>query len=107
MQGDLNNCWLISALQVLAQSEKNWKWTNQLAVNDAAEDGLIYAHLCIGGKWIKFEANTSLPVKKGTTDLLYAKPPDGLSPVPLWAPFAERIMAAAYGGYGVRCARTM
>lgn len=100
-QGKLADCWLIAALKLVAQSKHHWKLTKLLA--DEGPDGVVSGRLRLGGKWREITVDKTLLAETvgDETRLVYAH---DCSPGPaaLWAAFAEKMFAVAYGGYGVR-----
>lgn len=113
VQGALDNCWLIAALKLVASSTHYWKLTKLLAGEDPADPNVVRGQLRFGGLWRSITVLKTLPATRVEADrgdeetkreLIYAHPCalDATKPVALWAAFAEKMFAVAYGGYTVR-----
>ena len=105
-QGNLNNCWLIGGMQLLASSSKLFESSRLgtiLAASPTA-DGDVEAQLFIGGEWRSYTVTKQIPATSegDKKSPLYAHPPsEAEGPPVVWGTMAEKIVAKAYGGYGV------
>ena len=105
-QGNLNNCWLIGGMQLLASSSKLFE-SSRLGTILAASpnaDGDVEAQLFIGGEWRSYKVTKQIPATSEGDKMspLYAHPPnEAEGPPVVWGTMAEKIVAKAYGGYGV------
>ena len=105
-QGNLNNCWLIGGMQLLASNSKTYKFSKFGTILAASPnaDGDVEAQLFIGGEWRSYKVTKQIPATSEGDKMspLYAHPPnEAEGPPVVWGTMAEKIVAKAYGGYGV------
>ncbi|CAK0842376.1 unnamed protein product, partial [Prorocentrum cordatum] len=91
VQGGLDDCWLISAISLLAQ---RGGLLRALFPGGAPSGGACRVRLFMDGSWEELVIDTLLPCVHG--ELLFARPGDGSE---TYACFLEKAFAKAYGGY--------
>lgn len=92
MQGTLGNCWLLSAMAVLAEREDLVK--NIILTKEYSNIGRYDIKLCIDGKWERVTVDDRFPCDKYKR-LIYSQAGRNQ----LWVPLIEKAMAKYYGSY--------
>eukprot|EP00056_Hartaetosiga_gracilis_P011726 m.179100 g.179100 ORF g.179100 m.179100 type:complete len:938 (+) comp13565_c0_seq5:334-3147(+) len=91
VQGQLGNCWLMSALAVVATRTE----MRQIVLSETiSHNGSYLVRLCKDGKWVVVEVDDYFPVD-ATGSLIF-------SPIrnnQIWVPLVEKAMAKLYGSY--------
>jgi hypothetical protein len=91
-QGALNDCYVLSALAAVAQTDPSLL---RRVVTDLG-DGTFAVRLMSGGAAAYYRVDATLPTLPGVTNrLAYAQMGQGAS---LWAPLVEKALALAWGG---------
>ncbi len=92
-QGDLGDCYLLSAIAALAEYPNRVK---QLFVSDRAnQTGLYSVELCIGGIWQQVWLDDFFPYCPRKQDFAFCK----TKQKEIWVMLLEKAYAKVYGGY--------
>ena len=92
-QGGLGDCWLISAISVLASAQPEML-LNVVLTRDLSKIGAYHVRLCIDGVWRQFIVDDAFPCTQ-EGGLAYAS---GVNRQ-LWVPLIEKAAAKAFGSY--------
>lgn len=92
-QGDLGDCYLLSAIAALAEYPERVK---HLFVSDQANQTGIYSvELCIGGIWQQIWLDDYFPFSPSRQDFAFCK----TKQKEIWVMLLEKAYAKVYGGY--------
>ncbi|KAL7668270.1 hypothetical protein ACOME3_008978 [Neoechinorhynchus agilis] len=92
IQGELGDCWLMSAMAVLCE---NPKMVSQIMLTKTiSENGMYIARICLDGMWTRVSIDDYLPVNSDGT-LVFSRTKDNQ----LWVPLVEKAVAKVCGSY--------
>eukprot|EP00731_Ephydatia_muelleri_P030746 Em0022g260a len=92
MQGALGNCWMLSALAVIAQQPSLLR---EIIISDQyCPEGIYQLRLCIDGEWTIVNVDDSFPCHSDGR-LVFSK----TNEKQLWVPLVEKALAKLYHSY--------
>lgn len=94
IQGDLEDCYLLSALSVLAKNPSTLK--NLFLVHEYNDFGLYGMCFYCDGEWRSVFVDDQFPVSTKTGKLVFAH---SFNEKELWVPILEKCYAKLYNGY--------
>ena len=94
VQGELGDCYLISAIVAIAQHPQRIQ--RNFLTKSFTGRGAFGVALCIGGIWRVIEIDDQFPCNKGTGVQVFSRCTSG----ELWVSVLEKAWAKVHGGYG-------